>query len=107
MNDPNLAVDFIIKNAGEFAKAKAQRVYLEQFRSTKKALLMNESTEKAANAREQYACSHPDYQELLSGLRVAVAIEEELKFKIEAAKLRVEIWRTEQANNRQQDKTMR
>lgn len=107
VTDPNEAVNFIIKNAGKFAEAKAQRIYLEQFRSTKKSLLMNESTEKAANAREQYAYSHPDYQELLSGLRAAVAIEEDLKWKLESARLRVEIWKTQSFADRRQDQTMR
>lgn len=107
MKDPNEAVDFIVRNAGKFAEAKAQRIYLEQFRSTKKSLLMNESTEKAANAREQYAYSHPDYQELLSGLRAAVAIEEDLKWKLEAARLRIEVWKTQSFADRRQDQTMK
>ena len=41
--DPNQAVDFLLKNAGLFAKAKAQRIYLEEFRKSKKALLMQEA----------------------------------------------------------------
>lgn len=107
MNDPSLAIDFIIKNAGEFAKAKAQRIYLEEFRKTKKALLMNQCTEKAANAREQYAYSHTEYQELLEGLRAAVEVEEELKWKLESARLRVEVFKTQSFSDRQQDRTMR
>lgn len=107
MTDPNLAVDFILKNSTKFAQAKADRIHLELFRKSKKALLMAESAESAVNAREQYAYSHKDYQALLEGLKAAVAIEEELRWKIESARLRIEIWRTEQANNRQQDKTMR
>jgi len=107
VNDPNLAVDFILKNAGKFAEAKAQRIYLEQWRSTKKSLLMNQCTEKAVNAREQYAYSHPDYQELLSGLKAAVEVEETLKYQLEAAKLRIEIWKTQCFADRQQDRTMR
>jgi hypothetical protein len=107
VKDPNEAVDFIVRNAGKFAEAKAQRIYLEEFRKTKKALLMNECTEKAVNAREQFAYSHPDYQELLSGLRAAVAIEEELKWKLESARLRVEIFKTQSFADRQQDKTMK
>jgi hypothetical protein len=42
--------------------------------------------------------------QLLEGLREAVAIEERLKWDITAAELRVEIWRTEQANNRAEGK---
>jgi hypothetical protein len=41
---------------------------------------------------------------LLDGLKAAVEIEEKLKWDITAAELRVEIWRTEQANNRAEGK---
>jgi len=102
--EPHKAVDYIIANASKFAKAKSQRVYLEEFRKSKKALLMAQSTAEAANAREQYAYSHDEYLALLDGLREAIEIEEKLKWDIEAARMRVEIWRTEQANNRMQDR---
>ncbi len=107
ITDPNVAVDFIIKKAGEFAKAKAQRVYLEEFRKSKKALLMSECLEKAANAREQYAYAHHEYIELLSGLQAAVEVEEELKWQLVAAQARVEVWRSQEASNRNQDRVMR
>jgi hypothetical protein len=105
--DPNLAVDFLLKNAGKYAAAKADRLWIEEFRKSKKALLMNECTEKAANAREQYAYSHPDYVELLAGYKAAIAIEEELKWQQIAGQLRVEVWRSQNASNRTQDRTMR
>lgn len=105
--DPNKAVDFLIANAAKFSKAKAARVYLEEFRKSKKALLMAECAEKAANAREQYAYAHPEYVALLQGLREAVEVEEALRWQQVAAQLRVEVWRTEQATNRAQDRTMR
>jgi hypothetical protein len=103
--NPHDAVDYIIHNASKFANAKAARVYLEEFRKSKKALLMAQSTAEAANAREQYAYSHAEYLALLDGLREAIEIEEKLKWDIEAARMRVEIWRTEQANNRMQDRS--
>lgn len=102
--DPHKAVDYIIANASKFAKAKADRVFLEEFRKSKKALLMSESTAEAANAREQYAYSHPEYIALLDGLKQAVEIEEKLRWDLVAAQARVEIWRTEQANARAQDR---
>ena len=105
--DPNKAVDYIISNAGKYAQAKAQRVYLEHFRSSKKALLMAACTEKAANAREQYAYSHPEYIALLDGLKSAVEVEETLRWQQIAAQLRVEIWRSQEASNRSQDRVMR
>lgn len=34
--NPNAAVDFLLKNANLFAKAKSDRVYLEEFRKSKR-----------------------------------------------------------------------
>ena len=107
MNEPNKAVDYILKNSAEYAKAKSQRVYLEEFRKTKKALLMKDALAngiEAANAQEREAYAHPEYQELLKGLAEAIETEETLKWNLEAARMRTDIWRTEQANNRYTDK---
>lgn len=103
MNAPHQAVDFIIKKAPEFAKAKSKRVYLEEFRKSKKALLMKDALLQgieAANAQEREAYSHPEYLVLLQGLAAAIEIEETLKWQLEAARMRTDIWRTEQANAR-------
>lgn len=105
--DPNDAVSFIISNASKFAKAKAERVYLEEFRKSKKAMLMKESKETSAAAKEMDAYAHKDYQALLEGIRAAVEVEESLKWKLIAAQIVPEIWRTEQANNRRQDNATR
>ena len=107
MTDPNRAVDYILANASKFAQAKANRVFLEEFRKSKKALLMSQSTAEAANAREQFAYAHPEYVELLQGLKEAVETEEKLKWELVAAQLRVDVWRTEEASNRNQDRAMR
>jgi len=98
--NPNKAVDFIIAHASKFAKAKADRVYLEEFRKSKKALLMNESPEKAVSAREQFAYSHPDYIAVLEGIRAAIEVEEKLRWDLVAAQARVEIWRSQEATAR-------
>lgn len=101
--NPNQAVDFLLKNAGLFAKAKAERIYLEEFRKSKKALLMQEAflagvDTMAGQERDAYARN--EYRELLEGLKAAVETEEKLKFQLIGAQLRVDIWRTNQANNR-------
>ena len=103
MEAPHTAVDFILKNAAQYAKAKSNRIYLEEFRKTKKALLMKDALTKgieAANAQEREAYADAEYQELLKGLAEAIEIEETLKWKMEAARMRIDIWRTEQANER-------
>ena len=105
--DPNKAVDFLVEHSRQYAQAKADRVQLEHFRKSKKALLMNECQEKAVTAREQFAYSHPEYVALLEGMREAVRVEEALRWRLTAAQLRVEVWRSENANNRSQDRVMR
>jgi len=103
----HMAVDYIRDNAPKMAKAKSERVFLEEFRKSKKALLMKDALKagiEAANAQEREAYSNPDYIEILQGLATAIEIEETIKWRIEAARLRVEIWRTESANNRMVDR---
>jgi len=103
MTDPNKAVNFLIENAPKFAQAKANRVYIENFLRSKKSLLMNE-TEGTIAAKEAYAYAHPEYRELLEGLRAAVEAEETMKWQMTAAELRIEVWRSQEASNRRQDR---
>jgi hypothetical protein len=102
--DPHKAVDYILKNAALFARAKAERTYIEEYRKSLKSILMKRSMETAIGAQEREAYAHPEYVQLLEGLKEAVLIEERYKWDITAATLRVEIWRTEQANNRAEGK---
>jgi hypothetical protein len=59
-------------------------------------------TPSVAQEREAYA--HDEYKQLLEGLKVAIEMEEKLRWDLIAAQARVEIWRTEQANNRAEGK---
>ena len=103
-HDPHKAVDYIIANSKKFAKAKAERVYLEEYRKSLKAILMKRSMESAIGAQEREAYAHSEYVDLLKGLKEAVEIEEKLRWDLIGAQARVEIWRTEQANNRAEGK---
>lgn len=93
------ANDYIRDNAQEYAKAKAERIYIEKFRKSKKALLVQEAS-GTVQARESYAYGHPDYIQLLSGLREAVEVEEAIKWRMVAAQAKIEIWRTQEATKR-------
>lgn len=98
--DPQKAVDYLRDNAEKYADAKASRVYLEEFRKSKKSLLMLQSDEKTQAGKEAYAYAHDDYIALLDGLRLSVEVEETVKWQMIAAQARIEVWRTQQANNR-------
>ena len=104
MIDPNDAVNYILKHAPTYAKAKAERIYLEEFRKSKKAILFRESPDKTIAEREHWAYAHPDYQVLLKGIRDAVEIEEKLRWDMVAAQARIEIWRSQEPTNRTVDK---
>ena len=107
MKAPYKAIEFILEQAPKFAAAKAQRVYLEEFRKTKKALLMKDAMTKgidSAVAQEREAYADPEYHTLLKGLAAAIAQEETLRWEIEAARLDIEIFRTREATNRLQDR---
>ena len=102
-NAPHASVDYILKNREAYAQAKAKRIYLEEFRKSKKALLMKDALTRgieAANAQEREAYSHPEYINLLEGLMFAIEQEETIKWGMEAAQMRIAVWRTEQASER-------
>ena len=102
--DPQAAMETMWKIAPEFAKAKGERVYLEEFRKTLKATLMKSSGFEAIGAQEREAYAHADYGVHLLGLQASVEREESLKWRLIAAQAAIDIWRTQQANNRGIDK---
>ena len=103
------ALDWIRDHAQEMADAKATRVQIEEFRKSKKALLMRDAesrgfTTSAGQEREAYA--HPDYIKLLDGLKEAVANEERLRWLMVAAQLRCEVWRSLESSRRFEGKQL-
>ena len=107
MKTPYKAVEFIMANAPVYAKAKSERIYLEEFRKTKKALLMKDAMVAgfdSAAGQEREAYAHPDYKSVLVGLAAAIEKEETLRWHLMAAQMKAEIWRTESANDRMEGK---
>lgn len=100
MIDPNDAIDFIFKKAPEYAKAKGQLAELETFKSSLKAIKMAQTDEQSLGAQEREAYRSQEYQDLCKAIGVATENAESLRWQLEAAKMRFEAWRTEQANNR-------
>lgn len=94
----------------DYAQAKANRVYLEHFRKSKKAMLMAEAKAKdpeeykSAASQEVYAYRHPEYIELLEGFREATETEEFRRWQLKTREWKFEAWRTEQANQRNEQK---
>lgn len=98
--DPNDAIQFIYTKAPEYAKAKGELAQLETFKSSLKAIKMAQADQSTMAAKEMEAYRSPEYQELCKAIGAATEKAEKLKWQLEAAKMRFEAWRTEQATNR-------
>ena len=98
--DPTRAIVFIQENATLYAQAKADRLYIEGYLKYLKASLMNGSDSSSLGAKEQYAYSHDRYLEQLDAMKMAIEAEERLKYLMEAAKMKVEVWKTQEYTKR-------
>lgn len=104
--DPNDAVDFIFKLAPDYAKAKAERIQLQEFRKSLKALIMSKHLDKPLGAQEREAYSSDEYQQFLKTLQMAVETEAQLEWQLEAAKMRVDIWKAKEYGDKRIDRVL-
>lgn len=98
--DPNDAIDFIFKTAPAYAKAKGELAQFEAYKHSLKAIEMAKSEATSLGGKEVDAYKSQAYQELCEAIGLATEETEALRWKLEAAKMRFEAWRTEQATNR-------
>ena len=99
-------LEYIKRTAPKYAQAKANRIYVEEYRKTLKAKIMSEDKSQPVNAQERNAYSHPDYEAHLKAMEEAIAIEEEYRWKLVAAQALVEVWRSLSANQRAEAKVL-
>jgi hypothetical protein len=102
--DARGALDTMWELAPKYAKAKGERIYLEEYRKTLKALLMKQSHEGSIGAQERDAYAHDTYKAHLDGLRAAVEVEETLRWRLVASQAAVDVWRSQEASNRAMDR---
>ena len=98
--DPNEAINFMIKNSEAYANAKAQVVYLTEYRKTVKAIGFQRSLKNTMAEKEADAYTTVEYTSCVEGLREAVAEAERLRWMLVAAQARVDCWRSMEASNR-------
>ena len=100
MNEPTKAIQFLIDTAPLYAKAKADRMYLEEFRKSRKAQLASQAGTEVLGKQETFAYAHPEYIQILEGIREAVEKEETYRWMMTAAQAKIEVWRTQQYSAR-------
>ena len=104
MNEPTKAIQYLIDTAPLYSRAKADRIYLDEFRKSRRAQLMSQAGTEVLGKQETFAYAHPDYIQILEGIREAVETEERYRWLMTAAQARIEVWRTEQYSARMEMK---
>jgi hypothetical protein len=104
MNEPTRAIQYLIDTAPLYSRAKADRIYLDEFRKSRRAQLMSQAGTEVLGKQETFAYAHPDYIQILEGIREAVETEERYRWLMTAAQARIEVWRTEQYSARMEIK---
>jgi len=97
------SLQFIHDNAEDYAIKKAHRVYLDQYRRVVRAQQMAAAERrgiKSVAAQEREAYTSDAYELVLRNLETAIIDEEKASWKMEAAKMEVEVWRSMNANHR-------
>lgn len=102
--DPQKALQAMHDTGPELAQARAERVYMEEYRKTLKAQLMRASAASSAAIQEREAYADESYVAHLEALRHAVEREETLRWHMVTAQTAIEVWRSQEASNRTMDR---
>ena len=99
-DDIEEALTFLTEHAHEAASARANRIYLEEYRHSLKAQIMKNYPVLPVNAQEREAYASQRYQDHLLAIQGAVYADEKARYLIKAAEAKIEAWRTIQATQR-------
>lgn len=99
-DDVEKAIDYLRDSADEASQARANRVYMEEYRKSLKAMIMKEHTQLPVSAQEREAYADKRYLSHLLGLQQSVKEDEYRRFLRVAADAKIEAWRSFQANYR-------
>ena len=107
MINPNDEIQQIVDHIENYAAAEANLAWLESYKHALKALKMKESPSPSIAGKEMDALASENYLQYCYDLEEAKRKYTALKLIIETSKMKVEVWRTEQATNRQIEKITR
>ncbi len=94
------ALDWLRDNSNPAAQARANRMYLEEFRRTLKGQIMRENIEMPVSAQEREAYADTRYKDFLESYKEAIRLDEHYRFLRQSALAKIEAWRTLSSNNR-------
>lgn len=98
--DLEKALDWLRDSASDLGEAKAETIRASHMLKVVKALRMKHDNEKPVSHQEREALASEEYREALERDALAAGEYEKLRALREAAALKIETWRSEQANYR-------
>lgn len=96
------ALMYLVNNAQKAAKARADRIVVEEYSRVVKSMIMQEHGNLPVSAQEREAYADPRYKQHLEAIREAVEKDEYHRFLRDAASAKIEAWRTQSSNERAQ-----
>lgn len=94
------AQQYLVDSAFKYGNARADATLAEKRLSRVKALAMKASGQNSVSAQEREAYASEEYDEALTELFEATKEVETIKAAREAARVRVDLWRSYNANMR-------
>jgi chromosome segregation ATPase len=94
------AVDYLRSNATKAAQARANRIYLDEYRKVIKATIMRQHQTESLGAQEAIAYSDPQYAEHLKAMQDAIQRDEYHRWMMVAAEAKISAWQTQSRNQR-------
>ena len=102
--DPEFLIAEYRRCGHQYAKLRASHEAAEHYRKVLLAILMSHSEEKTVAAQEREALTDDEYLKHLGKLRSAVEGMESARIDMRASEYAIEVWRTQQANDRMERK---
>lgn len=99
-DDVEAALSGLFDHAGEAAKRRAERLYMEEYRKVVKAEEMGKSNASTIGEQERQAYASENYKEHLDAMRTAIELDERARFKMQAFAATIDAWRTQESNLR-------
>jgi hypothetical protein len=104
--NPEKAIRYIQEHAEKYAKAKGDVAYTENYLKVVKAQEANKSKSTTIGGKDTDAYASPEYLQAILANKQAIEEESHLRWMLEAAKARIEVWKTTQFTMRQEMKNL-
>lgn len=104
--NPEKAIRYIQEHAEQYAKAKGDVAYTENYLKVVKSQQMNKSESSSLGQREADAYASAEYIQAITANKQAIEQESHLRWMLEAAKARIEVFKVQEYTKRAEMKNL-